>query len=47
MDLVEYADRHGFQAGPHIYEDILLDEMSTKGYDNYTIKLSLPLISEV
>lgn len=42
--LLEYAKDHGFQPGPHIYEDILLDEMSVNGYDNYTLKLSLPLL---
>lgn len=42
--LLEYAKDHGFQPGSHIYEDILLDEMSVNGYDNYTLKLSLPLL---
>ncbi len=41
--LIQYGTDHGFQIGTHIYEDILLDEMSVKGYDNYTLKLSLPL----
>lgn len=43
-NLLEYAKDHGFKPGSHIYEDILLDEMSAKGYDNYTVKLSLPLL---
>lgn len=42
--LLTYAKEHGFQPGSHIYEDILLDEMSVNGYDNYTLKLSLPLL---
>lgn len=46
LRLLRYADEHGFEPGSHIYEDILLDEMSAKGYDNYTLKLSLPLIKK-
>lgn len=42
--LLNYAAEHGFSPGAHIYEDVLLDEMSVKGYDNYTLKLSLPLM---
>lgn len=42
--LLNYAAEHGFSPGSHIYEDVLLDEMSVKGYDNYTLKLSLPLM---
>ncbi len=41
--LLQYAQEHGRRHGVHIYEDLLLDEMSVKGYDNYTVKLSLPL----
>lgn len=41
--LLQYADDHGYRPGTHIYEDLLLDEMSANGYDNYTVKLSLPL----
>ncbi len=45
-NLLSFARKHGFRPGPHIYEDVLLDEMSAKGYDNYTLKLSLPLSAE-
>ncbi len=41
--LLQYAEEQGYQHGTHLYEDLLLDEMSVKGYDNYTVKLSLPL----
>lgn len=44
--LLAYAAKHGFSPGTHIYEDVLLDEMSVKGYDNYTLKLSLPLMEK-
>ncbi|MCQ4636223.1 MerR family transcriptional regulator [Anaerovorax odorimutans] len=42
--LLQYAADHGYRPGAHIYEDLLLDEMSAGGYDNYTVKLSLPLL---
>ncbi len=44
--LLAYAEEHGFSPGSHIYEDVLLDEMSVKGYDSYTVKLSLPLVEK-
>lgn len=44
LSLLQYARDHNFQTGQHIYEDVLLDEMSAKGYDNYTVKYSLPLL---
>lgn len=42
--LLQYATDHNFQVGPYFFEDMLLDEMSTFGFDNYTLKLSLPVI---
>lgn len=42
--LLQYAKEHDFQPGPYIYEDVLLDDMSVMGYDQYTVKLSLPLL---
>lgn len=45
--LLEYAKEHGYEPGPHLYEDLLLDEMSVNGYDNYTVKISLPLLKSV
>lgn len=44
IELLKYAKTHNFKAGPYIYEDLLLDEMSANGYDNYTVKFSLPLL---
>lgn len=42
--LLQYAKDHNFQPGPYIYEDVLLDDMSVIGYDQYTVKLSLPFL---
>lgn len=42
--LLKYADEHNFKTGPYVFEDMLLDDMSCFGFDNYTLKLSLPVI---
>ena len=39
--LVEYIKTHGFAMGDYFYEDIILDELSMKGYDNYVLKISV------
>lgn len=39
--LVEYMKTHGFTMGNYFYEDIILDELSMKGYDNYVLKISV------
>lgn len=42
--LLDFAQENGYQAGEHFFEDILLDEMSKFGFDNYTVKVSLPVL---
>lgn len=42
--LLEYAEYHNFTTGPYFFEDMLLDDMSCFGFDNYTLKLSLPVL---
>ena len=44
--LLHFAAKHNFRTGPYFFEDMLLDEMSTFGFDNYTLKLSIPVISD-
>ena len=39
--LVEYMKDHGFTMGDYFYEDVMLDELSMKGYDNYVLKISV------
>jgi effector-binding domain-containing protein len=39
--LVEYINAHGYTMGDYFYEDVLLDELSMKGYDNYVLKISV------
>lgn len=36
-----YAKRHGYIPDGYFYEDILLDELSVSGYENYLLKLSV------
>lgn len=44
--LTEYADKHNFRTDNFFWEDMLLDDMSNFGFDNYTLKLSLPIIDD-
>lgn len=39
--LVKYANDHDFILQGYFYEDILLDELSMKGFDKYLIKVSV------
>lgn len=39
--LVEYIKAHGYTMGDYFYEDVILDELSVKGYDNYVLKISV------
>lgn len=41
--LLEFAERNGYTVGDYFFEDILLDDMSMFGMDNFTVKLSLPV----
>lgn len=36
-----YAKEHGYIPDGYFYEDILLDELSVSGYENYLLKLSV------
>ena len=42
--ILEYARSHCLNTGSHFYEDMLLDDMSKNGYDEYTLKISLPVV---
>ena len=41
IKLMDYAREHGLSLGPHFYEDVILDDLSTQGYYNYLVKLSI------
>jgi DNA-binding transcriptional MerR regulator len=41
--LTEYVAAEGFSMGAFFYEDVILDELSMKGYDNYVLKISVRL----
>lgn len=41
--LLAYAKAHSLQLGDCFYEDVILDDLSTEGYDNYLVKLSISI----
>lgn len=42
--LAEYIKAHGHTMGDYFYEDVILDELSMKGYENYVLKISIKII---
>lgn len=42
--MLDYADKHNFSVGGHFFEDMLLDEMSIFDFNEYTLKVSLPIL---
>lgn len=41
LKLLEYARAHNLTVGDRFYEDVILDDLSTEGYYNYLVKLSI------
>ncbi len=41
--LLEYAREHGLTLGEYFYEDVILDDLSTEGYRNYLVKVSIQI----
>ena len=39
--LAEYIKARGYTLSGYFYEDVILDELSVKGYDNYVLKISV------
>ena len=44
--LLDWADAHGLTLGELFREDVLLDELAGKGYDQYLLRLSVYLDGE-
>lgn len=42
--LAGYIESRGFAMGNYFYEDVILDELSMQGYDNYVLKISVQII---
>lgn len=42
-NMLEYAGEHHYSTGKYFFEDTLLDDMSMNGFENYTLKLSIPV----
>ena len=45
--LLAHADEQRLQLGPWVLEDVLLDELCCKGYDQYLLKLSVPVLDGI
>ena len=45
--LLSHADEKGLKLGAWVLEDVLLDELCCKGYDQYLLKLSVPVLDEI
>lgn len=41
LKLMEYARERGLSLGDRFYEDVIWDDLSTEGYYNYLVKLSI------
>ena len=43
--IIEYIRKNNLEVEGFFYEDIILDELAVKGYENYHIKISIRLFS--
>lgn len=39
--MMAYARKNGYRLGEYFYEDVLLDDLSVKGYENYVLQISI------
>ena len=44
--LLDWAEHHRLRLGERFWEDVLLDELTGKGYDQYLLRLSVPIFEE-
>lgn len=44
--LIAFAEQHDLLLGEEFYEDVILDDLSTEGYYNYLVKLSVNIENE-
>ena len=44
--LLDWAGHHRLNLGERFWEDVLLDELAGKGYDQYLLRLSVPIVPE-
>lgn len=42
--LIRFAAENGLTLGENFYEDVILDDLSTEGYYNYLVKLSINIV---
>ncbi len=43
LKIIEYANSHNLDLENNLYEDVILDDLSTGGYFNYQVKLSIKI----
>ena len=43
LKIMDYASSHHLTLSDNFYEDVILDDLSTEGYFNYLVKLSIPV----
>ena len=43
LKLLKFAEDNGFKKEEYFFEDTLLDDMSRFSYDDYVLRISLPL----
>ena len=44
-DILDYANKNHLSLDDFFYEDVLLDELSIKGYENYIVKISIRILN--
>ena len=44
LKILKYAAEHGYALGDDFFEDVILDDLSTEGYYNYLVRLSIRMI---
>ena len=44
LNILKYAAEHGYALGDDFFEDVILDDLSTEGYYNYLVRLSIRMI---
>ena len=42
--MMAYAQNAGYRLGEYFYEDVLLDDLSVKGYENYVLQISILIL---
>lgn len=44
LKIMDYAAQNNLRLGPYFYEDVIWDDLSTEGYFNYLVRLSINIL---